>query len=96
MKLTQQDIDTRLRERRGWKFDANSIVRTLEFPSFADAIVFVTRLAFEAEKADHHPDLQVNYKKVTVRWSTHSDGGVTDKDFAGARQTDTVAARFGV
>jgi 4a-hydroxytetrahydrobiopterin dehydratase len=96
MKLTQQDIDARLRERHGWKFDANSIVRTLQFPSFADAIAFVTRLAFEAEEADHHPDLQVNYKKVTVRWSTHSDGGVTDKDFTGAKQTDTVASRFGI
>jgi 4a-hydroxytetrahydrobiopterin dehydratase len=96
MKLTRQDIDARLRQCPAWSLEADALVRTLAFPSFADAIAFVTRLAFEAEAADHHPDLHVNYKKVTVRWSTHSDGGVTDKDFSGVKQTDTVAGRFGV
>jgi 4a-hydroxytetrahydrobiopterin dehydratase len=95
MKLTRQDIDARLRDHSGWAFDGDALVKTLPFPSFADAIAFVTRLAFEAEAADHHPDLHVNYKKVTVRWSTHSDGGVTEKDFAGVKQTDAVARRFG-
>jgi 4a-hydroxytetrahydrobiopterin dehydratase len=49
------------------------------------------RLAFDAEAADHHPDLLVSYKRVTVTWSTHSEGGVTEKDVAGARQADVIA-----
>ena len=49
------------------------------------------RLGFEAEAADHHPDLDIRYKRVLVCWSTHSAGGVTDKDFTGARAADTVA-----
>jgi 4a-hydroxytetrahydrobiopterin dehydratase len=96
MKLTRKDINARLRDCPGWALKSNALVRTLAFPSFADAIAFVTRLAFEAEAADHHPDLNVNYKKVTVRWTTHSDGGVTDKDFAGVKQTAAAASRFGV
>jgi 4a-hydroxytetrahydrobiopterin dehydratase len=51
-------------------------------------------MAFEAEAADHHPDLHISFKRVTVSWSTHSDGGVTEKDFAGARTTNEIAARF--
>jgi len=96
MKLTRQDIDARLGAHPGWALDADALVKTLAFPTFADAIAFVTRLAFEAEAADHHPDLHVDYRKVTVRWSTHSKGGVTEKDFAGVKQTDDVARRFGV
>jgi len=51
----------------------------------------ITRLAFDAEKADHHPDLVVSYRRVTVTWTTHSEGGVTEKDFAGAALADDVA-----
>jgi 4a-hydroxytetrahydrobiopterin dehydratase len=54
----------------------------------------VTRLAFDAEANDHHPDLQVSYKTVTVTWSTHSDGGVTAKDIKGAKQTEALAKRY--
>ena len=66
--------------------DDNALVRQFTFPSFPDAIAFVTRLAFDAEAADHHPDLTVQYKRVTVTWSTHSEGGVTAKDFDGRRE----------
>jgi 4a-hydroxytetrahydrobiopterin dehydratase len=96
MKLTRKSINARLRDCPGWSLKADSLVRTLAFSSFADAIAFVTRLAFEAEAADHHPDLHVNYRKVTVRWSTHSEGGVTEKDFAGVKQTEGAARKFGI
>ena len=55
----------------------------------------MTRLGFEAESADHHPDLLVSYKRVTVTWSTHDAGGITEKDFKGVGQADTIAARLG-
>ena len=95
MKLTDSDIKTRLAERPGWKREGEALVKTITFASFPDAIAFVTRLAFSAEEADHHPDLAVSYRKVTVTWSTHSDGGITDKDFEGAKQSDRIASKIG-
>ena len=94
-KLSDQEITTRLSERSGWRRDGDALVRKFTFPSFADAIAFVTRLAFDAESADHHPDLLVNFRRVTVTWSTHSAGGITAKDFAGAGQSDTIAGKLG-
>ena len=79
----------------GWSRKGDTITRLFTFEGFPDAIAFVTRLAFDAQAADHHPDLQISYRKVTVTWSTHSEGGVTEKDFAGVRQSDMIAARIG-
>ena len=56
--------------------------------------MFATRLAFSAEAADHHPDLLISYRKVTVTWSTHSEGGITAKDFDAAKDTDRLARVF--
>jgi 4a-hydroxytetrahydrobiopterin dehydratase len=91
MKLSAQEIETRLQELPGWAVRDNALVRQFTFPGFPDAVAFVTRLAFDAEANDHHPDLLVSYKRVTVTWSTHSDGGITEKDVAGARRADAVA-----
>ena len=95
MRLTSPDIVLRLHTMPGWRFEGDALKRKFELASFADAIAFVTRLAFDAEAADHHPDLTISYKRVTVSWSTHSEDGVTEKDFAGAAQSDKVAAAFG-
>jgi 4a-hydroxytetrahydrobiopterin dehydratase len=95
MKLSSKEIDEYLAASPGWTYGNNAIARQYTFASFPDAVAFVTRLGFDAEAADHHPDLLVNYRRVTVTWSTHSDGGVTAKDLAGARQSDTIARRFG-
>jgi 4a-hydroxytetrahydrobiopterin dehydratase len=75
----------------GWTLDGNAIRRQFTLPSFPDAIAFVTRLAFDAEAADHHPDILINYKRVTLTYSTHSEGGLTQKDFDGARNADALA-----
>ena len=95
MRLTAAEITTRLTELPGWTREADALVRTFVFAGFPDAIAFVTRLAFDAESADHHPDLSVSYKKVRVSWTTHSADGITDKDVNGARQSDAIAARLG-
>ena len=94
MKLSPSDVDARLGSVPGWKFEGTARRRQFVFASFADAIAFVTRLAFEAEATDHHPDLFINFRRVTVTWTTHSDDGVTDKDFAGAVRADRIAAIF--
>ncbi|HUL74832.1 MAG TPA: 4a-hydroxytetrahydrobiopterin dehydratase [Vicinamibacterales bacterium] len=93
-KLLDKEIHDKLAALPGWKKDGEALVRLFSFPSFPDAIAFTTRLAFDAEAADHHPDITISYKRVTVRWSTHSEGGVTEKDFAGATQADRIAASF--
>jgi 4a-hydroxytetrahydrobiopterin dehydratase len=88
-------VQSRLSALPGWALKDGGLVREYTFPSFPDAVAFITRLGFDAQAADHHPDLHVSYKRVTVTWSTHSAGGVTGKDFAGVTQSDTIAKRFG-
>ena len=95
MKLSADELKKALAASPGWKLDGDAIHKQYQFKTFPDAIAFVTRLAFDAEAADHHPDLKVSYRKVTVTWTTHSDGGVTKKDFDGARQSDMIAAAMG-
>jgi len=95
MKLSTSDVDARLSALPGWTRKGDTITRQFTFKGFPDAIAFVTRLAFDAEAADHHPDLQVSYKRVTVTWSTHDEGGVTEKDVAGAKQSNAVAESLG-
>ncbi|HZD87933.1 MAG TPA: 4a-hydroxytetrahydrobiopterin dehydratase [Gaiellaceae bacterium] len=63
-----------------WREQDGALVRELEFPSFREAIEFVNRLAELAERENHHPDVDIRYRRVTVRWTTHSAGGVTDRD----------------
>ena len=63
-----------------WSEAGGALERTFEFASFAAAIAFVNRLAELAERENHHPDIAVNYRTVTVRWTTHSAGGITDRD----------------
>ena len=79
----------------GWQLDGESIRRQFTFAGFPDAVAFVVRLGFTAEAADHHPDLLVNYKRVTVTYSTHSEGGLTEKDFVGAHAATTIAEAAG-
>lgn len=95
MKLSPAELKEQLAGAAGWELHGDAIRKRYRFATFADSVAFVTRLAFEAESADHHPDLQVSYRNVTVTWSTHSDGGVTAKDFAGAKQSDMIASRLG-
>jgi 4a-hydroxytetrahydrobiopterin dehydratase len=94
MPMTHDDIRSRLRNHPGWQLQGDAVARQFSFASFPDAIAFVTRLGFDAEAHDHHPDLLVRYRRVTVTWSTHDEGGVTERDFAGIEQTDRAAALF--
>ena len=85
----------RLKALPGWELDGNAIRRKFTFSGFGDAVAFVVRLGFDAEAADHHPDILINYKRVTLTYSTHSEGGLTDKDFAGAVGVSSLAANMG-
>jgi 4a-hydroxytetrahydrobiopterin dehydratase len=90
-RLSDDEMTAALASLPEWERDGDEIVKTFACASFPDAIAFVTRLAFDAEAADHHPDILINYKRVTLTYSTHSEGGLTQKDFDGARKADALA-----
>ena len=71
----------------GWREEDDALVREFELESFPAAIEFVRRLAELAERENHHPDIDIRYRRVLVRWSTHSAGGVTDRDREMAART---------
>lgn len=73
-----------------WLFEDAAIERTFEFADFAEALAFVNRVAETAEAANHHPDIAIRWNKVTLRISTHSEGGITSKDTSLASQIDDL------
>jgi 4a-hydroxytetrahydrobiopterin dehydratase len=89
--LTVDEIDRRLAERPGWSRVGPAIARQYVFDGFPAAVAFVARLVPGAEAADHHPDVTISYRRVTVSYTTHSEGGITEKDFAGAAEADRQA-----
>ena len=84
----REEIARRLASLHGWSLDGNAIKKQYTFRDFPDAVHFVDRLVPVAEAADHHPDILINYKRVTLTYSTHSEGGLTEKDFEGANAAD--------
>ena len=93
--LDTAQVHQRLTKVTGWALEGNAIQRKFTFGGFPDAVAFIVRLGFDAEAADHHPDILVNYKRVTLTYSTHSEGGLTEKDFAGAEVATKIAASMG-
>jgi 4a-hydroxytetrahydrobiopterin dehydratase len=93
-KLDERGIEDGLKKLTGWSRAGDAIKKQFTLGSFPDAIAFVTRHAFDAQEADHHPDILINYKRVTLTYSTHSEGGLTRKDFDGAAKADAVATTF--
>ena len=89
--LSQADVEQRLSTLHGWAREGNAIRKQYTFASFGEAMAFASRIAVEAERADHHPDILISYRRVTLTYSTHSEGGLTQKDFAGAAAADIVA-----
>ena len=92
-KLQNAEIAERVKGLNGWTREGDAIKKQFTFAGFPEAVAFVSRLVPEAESADHHPDIQINYKRVTLTYSTHSEGGLTLKDFDGAATADRVAGR---
>jgi 4a-hydroxytetrahydrobiopterin dehydratase len=87
-KLTPGQIKTALPSVPEWKKKGANIIRTFQFQDFVAAIRFVGTVAKLAEKAAHHPDIDIRWNKVTLALSTHSEGGLTERDFALAKKFD--------
>jgi len=91
-KLLHAEAEQKIKSLSGWTLEGDAIRKQYTFKDFLEAIAFVNRLAPKVNAADHHPDILVNYKKVTLTFSTHSEGGLTDKDFLGAATADRLVA----
>ena len=90
-RLTDEQIQEQVTGLEGWTREGNAIRKQFTFAGFPEAVGFVNRLVPEAERADHHPDITINYRRVTLSYSTHSEGGLTLKDIDGARMADRAA-----
>lgn len=90
-KLTDEDIAVNLATIPAWQQEGDAIVRTFDCPDFAAAIAFVVRVGFLAEAKDHHPDLDVRWRRVRVLLTTHDVSGLTDWDFELAAAIDAAA-----
>lgn len=89
--LPDERISAFTKENPEWLWSDKSITKTFEFSDFNEAMGFVTRMAMEAEKADHHPDIDIRWNKVTLTLSTHSEGGLTQRDLNLASTIDGLA-----
>ena len=94
-KITSDEARGLLQNLPGWELESETLRRRFTFQSFTDALAFLVRLGFDAEAADHHPDILIQYKHVTLTFTTHSAGGLTARDFDGARAATQLAARLG-
>jgi len=89
-KLSDAEITTALGGLPAWAREGDEIVKTFDCGTFPGAVAFVVRIGFFAEKADHHPDLDVRWKNVRVALTTHDAGGLTAKDLDLARAIEGI------
>jgi 4a-hydroxytetrahydrobiopterin dehydratase len=89
-RLNDAEIDERLAGLEGWERSGDAIVKQFDNGDFKGAVEFVNRLTPEAEEMNHHPDLEISWKDVTVTITTHSEGGLTENDFQLARRIDAL------
>jgi 4a-hydroxytetrahydrobiopterin dehydratase len=88
--LSKDEIRQTLKSMLGWTFAGSAIHKKFTCKSFMPAIAFVNRIAEAAEQANHHPDITINYSQVGISLSTHSESGVTQKDFQLAEAIDKI------
>jgi 4a-hydroxytetrahydrobiopterin dehydratase len=92
--LTTKEITLHLKAVPNWSKRRQIICRTFKFEEFMMGIDFVRRIAKQALKINHHPDIDIRFDKVTLTLTTHDEGGITEKDFSLARKCDEVFSRF--
>ena len=92
--LTAKQVSLHLKSVPGWSKRAQAILRTFKFEGFLKAIDFVNQIARKAQRLNHHPDIDIRFEQVTLKLTTHDEGGITEKDFSLARQCDEVFAKW--
>ena len=88
--LSDDEVDAAAAQLDGWQRIDGALRRSVTFPSFLDGIEAVRRVAEHAERADHHPDIDIRWRTVTFALVTHSQGGITDQDVQMARELDEI------
>jgi 4a-hydroxytetrahydrobiopterin dehydratase len=88
--FSPEETQSRLAGLPGWKIEAGELVKTFEFKDFTASLHFVNKVGELAEQADHHPDIDIRYNRVRVALTTHDEGGLTQKDFDLASQTQKI------
>lgn len=86
--LSEEQIRDRLARLRGWERSGGQIRKVYPFASFAEGMAFANRVAAVAETLDHHPDMLIQYRQVTLTLTSHDAGGLTERDFRFARRID--------
>ncbi len=89
---SEKEVKEKLKDFEGWDYEDNAIHTALEFENFKDAFSIMTRIAFEAENMQHHPDWSNVYNTISISLSTHDADGVTDKDFKLAKIIDDLVS----
>ncbi len=89
-KLTPQQMKEQLAASPGWQIENGELVKSFSFKNFVEALRFVNRLGEAAEKAGHHPDIDIRYNRVRLALVTHDAGGITEKDFQLASQANAL------
>jgi 4a-hydroxytetrahydrobiopterin dehydratase len=88
--LSPDDVSAALRELPLWSADGDGLRRTVELPSFRDAVAAIGRIADVAEEMDHHPDIDLRWRTLHLTLVSHSAGGVTENDLELARRIDAL------
>jgi 4a-hydroxytetrahydrobiopterin dehydratase len=91
--LSEADVQAALKKIPDWKMQGKAIERVFQFENFSDAMVFVNHIAEAAEEVNHHPDITINYNKVTLQLISHDSGGVTNRDIKMATRINEVAGK---
>lgn len=91
-KLPENQIKEMLKDLDGWEYSDNALHTTIEFSDFKDCFSVMTRIAFEAEKLNHHPEWSNVYNKLSITLTTHEAGGLTEKDFFLAQIIDDIVS----
>ena len=92
--LAQEEIEGRLKDLPEWKQEDKALVRVQTFPAYKDALDFVYQVGLAAEENNHHPDIFMNFKRVTVRYWTHTARGISGLDFKMAGIVESLAKKF--
>jgi 4a-hydroxytetrahydrobiopterin dehydratase len=93
-KLSISEIEEGLKALPGWSLQDGKLTKQFELSSFPDLVSFVVKIGFVSEAADHHPEMLINYRRLSFMLSTHSRGGVTEKDLELAKQIEAALNRY--
>jgi 4a-hydroxytetrahydrobiopterin dehydratase len=89
-KLSHDEIEQAIKGLNGWRAEDDMLVKRFEFPNFAESLAFVNKVGERAEAADHHPDIKFGWGSAEFEITTHDRGGITDFDFALAREIEEI------